>query len=382
MSASSDIDYSQIPLGPPPPGGTSNFIDPPRNSWATKVSVYVTLPLIFIFILLRIYARVRVTRKFDLDDWMFVAGCIFSFSYCGIIISWMYQDVYGRHYWDIPATLLTVEFMKMTLAVEILYLVAAIFIKLSLLTLYYRVFRPSKYTTILAWVGAALVVLPYLAFIIVYLVITIPRPGEGGWIGRETLARSGRHNRDTSLSQGIIGTITDFYILTIPLAMIYSLHLKTSKKIGIGSIFVMGSAACAFSIMGIYFRKQSADAVPRDSIWYGSYTNALAVAELNIGLVCSCIPVIFVLFKWPADRLKAAWGSVKSYVSSHTKSSRMATSKDTLVTSEAPGLSGGSQGTPGLGTKSSEYYELQSIDYDYHAYVQGGVKKEDRVKKS
>lgn len=231
------------------------------------------------------------------------------------MIHHMYMEIFGYHYWDIPASKLTPEYQQIALTALTLYLATAMFIKLSLLSLYYRIFRPSKYTTILVWVGVALVILPYLAIIITYLVVMCPRAGEGGWLGRQTLVRVARYTRPTSLAQGIIGTVTDLYILTIPLGMIYNLHLSTSRKVGIASIFLMGSAACAFSIMGIYFRVRATQRNPNDPIWFATYTFALAVAELNIGLVCNCIPVIFVLFKYPAEKLKAAWGSVKSYSS-------------------------------------------------------------------
>lgn len=176
----------------------------------------------------------------------------------------MYMEIFGYHYWDIPASKLTPEYQQVcvpklstsmtlrdcpeannkqiALTALTLYLATAMFIKLSLLSLYYRIFRPSKYTTILVWVGVALVILPYLAIIITYLVVMCPRAGEGGWLGRQTLVRVARYTRPTSLAQGIIGTVTDLYILTIPLGMIYNLHLSTSRKVGIASIFLMGSA--------------------------------------------------------------------------------------------------------------------------------------------
>ncbi|KAI1771118.1 hypothetical protein F4818DRAFT_445449 [Hypoxylon cercidicola] len=195
-----------------------------------------------------------------------------------------------------------------------------------------------------------------------------------------------------AMVQGIIGAVCDFYILTIPLAMIFGLRLSTLKKVGIASIFVVGSSydlftypyqfrqygltkirACAFAIMGIYFRVIASKAKPDDPN---------CVAELNVGLMCSCIPVIFVLFKWPAEKLKATWNSVRSYVSSHTKSSRPITSEDNLVTVEDPGLPGVPKGKLGLGSSSSTYYELQSTDYDYHAFVRGGFRKGGQSKTS
>lgn len=175
----------------------------------------------------------------------------------------MVGDVFGRHEWDMPVSAVTVDSMKVciakpsisrkfenipradrkqkTLALLVLYVAAAAFIKLSLLALYYRIFRPSRHATILVWLGSIVVVMYNIAFACFYLIITIPRPGEGGWISQPVLERTDAYELKGSIGHGIIGTITDFYILLIPLTMVYGLNMSTSKKVGISSIFLIGS---------------------------------------------------------------------------------------------------------------------------------------------
>ncbi|KAI0169179.1 hypothetical protein GGR52DRAFT_510976 [Hypoxylon sp. FL1284] len=315
MMASSqpDIDYSTVPAAAAPPGMTSNLIDPPSNAQLTKRVVYITLPIIVVCLMMRIYASLRISRKFHLDDYMYGAGCLFSFCHCAIIIDWLYDDVFGRHYWDIPVSAFTDKSLQEALAISVLYCAAGVFIKLSLLTLYYRIFRPSRYTAVLVWVGIVLAVVPSIALIIIYPVISMPRAGEGGWFSPAVVGRNTKYSETAGLVQGIVGAVTDVYILIIPLVMIFSLHLSTTKKLGIASIFAVGSLACAFSLMNIHYRQKAYLTVPYDPLWLGTYTEALAVAELNIGLMCSSVPVIFVLFKWPVEMLKATWSSVRSY---------------------------------------------------------------------
>lgn len=61
------MDPSKIPIGTPPPGVTPNFVDPPSMSWAGRLAVYTTLPLMVVFVALRIYVRGR-SRLLGPDD--------------------------------------------------------------------------------------------------------------------------------------------------------------------------------------------------------------------------------------------------------------------------------------------------------------------------
>lgn len=66
-SASSSVDLSQIPLSQPPPGQTSNFVDPVSISWAGRLAIYLTLPIMVIAFVLRAYVRFNM-RQIGMDD--------------------------------------------------------------------------------------------------------------------------------------------------------------------------------------------------------------------------------------------------------------------------------------------------------------------------
>lgn len=63
-----DYDLSQIPAAPPPPGVIPNFIDPPSQANLPRIFTYVTLPPMILFLAMRMYVRIFVTRKIGLDD--------------------------------------------------------------------------------------------------------------------------------------------------------------------------------------------------------------------------------------------------------------------------------------------------------------------------
>lgn len=64
------VDPTKVGAGPPPPGVVPNLVDPPSVAWAARVSVYATLPLMILFLALRLYVRVR-SRILGFDDCMF-----------------------------------------------------------------------------------------------------------------------------------------------------------------------------------------------------------------------------------------------------------------------------------------------------------------------
>ena len=61
------VDLSTIQVVPPPPGVTSNFVNPPSISWAPRLAVYLTFPPMVIVALLRLFVCLR-SRQIGNDD--------------------------------------------------------------------------------------------------------------------------------------------------------------------------------------------------------------------------------------------------------------------------------------------------------------------------
>lgn len=90
------------------------------------------------------------------------------------------------------------------------------------------------------WLGLVGVVLLYIITSVCFFIYIIPRPGEGGWGSVRSNARANYHSRRLILAQGVIGVVTDFYILAIPLYMVPQLKLPFTKKLGIAGTFMTG----------------------------------------------------------------------------------------------------------------------------------------------
>ena len=62
------MDPAQIPLSPPPPGVTSNFVNPVSQATAIKVISTICMLFVFVSFAMRIYVRLWIKRTLQKDD--------------------------------------------------------------------------------------------------------------------------------------------------------------------------------------------------------------------------------------------------------------------------------------------------------------------------
>ncbi len=66
------FDFSKIPAQAPPAGVTSNFENPYSLAVLPRGFIYATLPPMLVFLGLRFYTRIKITRNVGVDDCEFV----------------------------------------------------------------------------------------------------------------------------------------------------------------------------------------------------------------------------------------------------------------------------------------------------------------------
>jgi hypothetical protein len=116
---------------------------------------------------------------------------------------------------------------------------AAIFVRASLLYLYLRLFKPVGRTVIVIWGGIVFIIVGYIALGIIttifYLQSADPALVERGGSTRLTTAVM-----TVSSGQGVLGSVSDIYILLIPLRLVGLMHLPLGRKLGVCAIFLTG----------------------------------------------------------------------------------------------------------------------------------------------
>ncbi|KAK8123168.1 hypothetical protein PG984_011838 [Apiospora sp. TS-2023a] len=258
----------------------------------------------------------------------------------------------------------------------------------SLLALYVQVFRPSRVARAFIWLGIIAISVVYIAVTVAMLAYMLPRPGDGGWGSLVNTQRMGIPSRVIDLTQGFFSAFSDFYVLIIPIVVVSGLQLPLRKKIGLTGVFLTGLISCGCSITGIVFRYDALYFDVEDNRWLSIEFEALCVAELNIGILCACIPVFFVLFRPVLRRFETGFVYLKERFSPRANKENAAiemkaTSPPEISPHVPTGTLSGLKSffrrvghtqrketeKPAPDTLTSQDLEFQSIDYDYHAQM-------------
>ena len=121
------------------------------------------------------------------------------------------------------------------------YSLAAFFTKLSFFLLYFHIFGPNRRTRVLLYLGIVFITISYGVSIIGFCALCIPRSGDGeGWQSPTVTKRCETPVVDLQLFAGAISVFSDFYVLTVPLPVLWAMNLPTRKKLRIGAIFATG----------------------------------------------------------------------------------------------------------------------------------------------
>ncbi|KAI1445297.1 hypothetical protein F5Y02DRAFT_418100 [Annulohypoxylon stygium] len=286
-----------IPIMPAPPGQTTNFKDHPSLTPSVLIITGITVPLIFIFLGLRIYIRARINRDFTIDDptidsvhWLdsFNAGYPWKWArwttYLGCspdtdnaqlsqgksILARQSPEsrLHGTNIWYAH---------QASLATAMLFAIASITVKTSILIFILRLFSRFRAARIMSWIGIVAVIIFYVSYVIPSLVLCVPN--------MSTTASCSKFEAAMSNAHGIFSTVSDLYILFIPVYMIGNLQLSPRSKYSLAGVFLTGLGACIASLIGSIYRFKFASS--DDLTWASVPVYATVILELNLGIICA-----------------------------------------------------------------------------------------------
>lgn len=109
--------------------------------------------------------------------------------------------------------------------------------KAAILSLYIRLFAPKKWLRVVSYF--ALVVMFILYWVTIPLAAIFCTPHDGGPWDRVVIYRC-RTVANMSPIQGAVCVAADFFILILPLPIVFRLNLNPKKKIGLAIVFLVG----------------------------------------------------------------------------------------------------------------------------------------------
>lgn len=270
-----------LPALPPPPGQTSNFVNPDSRDTELIIMNAVFLSATIVAVAMRFVTRRSAKDVVRWDGVMCVIATLASAAHSGLMISNL--DIgYGKHLWDIRAVTLTRSKALRLNQLSALYIIAICFAKLSVLLLYFRFFHVVDFTRHLIYFGIFFTIFSSAAFMgheIAQAVLCM---------GLSALTNSFcQAVNKVVVIQAVVNVLLDFYILVIPLQQVYKLNMEFQRKLGVAAIFGVGLVACIVSVvrMGWSIRNLNES----DHFWAAVLTSEMTIVEINTVIIAPCL---------------------------------------------------------------------------------------------
>ncbi|KAI0179272.1 hypothetical protein GGR52DRAFT_535544 [Hypoxylon sp. FL1284] len=366
----------------PPPGVTPNFVDPPSTAPAATAITGISLGLMYCFLALRVYTRLWLTCSFGVDDLLCLASAIAVTAFCAVSFE-TYGNPLGPHQWDVSfADVNTNENLALIIVNICLYSLASIFLKSALQALYLRIFRPARRAKLLIWASIIIIILFYLIILVVDIAICAP-PIAGGDLQDDLSLNDFNPDYACTVPQkplwvamGVFSVVTDFYLLAIPVFLTLRVRLPARRKFGVCCIFLTGLLASVFSVLATVYRFLMF--ASNDVTWLGALNYGFTAAELNVGIICSCMPIVCIVFYGiPKTAWWARLVNVVTFGRCRGDDRRFSSSQDLSVYQAEQGqtirlytpIRQPDKTYPGRLGGGFVYNELDSIDEDYHTHI-------------
>ncbi|KAK7740514.1 hypothetical protein SLS53_005357 [Cytospora paraplurivora] len=180
---------------------------------------------------------------------------------------------------------------------------------MSLLFFYLKIF-PNKTVRILLWATVAFNAAWGATFVL--LTAFNCRPISYAWTQWD-----GEHT-GTCLSTNAIGwsnaaisIAEDIWMLAIPLSQLKSLQLHWKKKVGVAIMFGTGTFVTVISIIRLHSLITFANSA--NATWDNLKVSLWSTIEINVGIICACMPTLRLLLLKAFPRLSATYRNMSGY---------------------------------------------------------------------
>ncbi|KAK4118812.1 hypothetical protein N657DRAFT_582933 [Parathielavia appendiculata] len=259
------------------------------NESATIIACSVVLlGIAAVAVGLRFYVRARLVRSVKIEDWCMLLSLAFAILASTFLIK-QAQAGLGRPF----STLLpddVMAFRKWAWFQGVFYYLSFWFTKMSILLLYLRVLT-HDYIRKATWAVIAIVVVYNVYTFAMHVTMCIPLAKNwdpsitGGYCHAET-----GHGQQIFWAVIYLHIITDFMIFAIPIPVVAAMTIPLRQKLGLLFVFTVGFFVCLVSIVraALLHRLINAPDVTWDLIQIANWSSA----ELNVSIVCGCMPTL------------------------------------------------------------------------------------------
>ncbi|KAL8871899.1 MAG: hypothetical protein Q9174_002368 [Haloplaca sp. 1 TL-2023] len=284
---------ASLPAASPPPGVLPDFNGHGPLAYTITVVASVFIGLMFVFLGIRTYAKVKIHRAWSWDDVTCAIGVISTVAYWIVALLQVENEGFGRHLWNVPLSVfISEDFLKLAYISSWLSNLSYNVVKLTLFILYWNIFHLFRWLKYGIVGGAIVVTGVHTAFVLYIIIEDSPRPGQS-WLDKSIAdPNSGAIRLAIPLSAWAL--VTDVYILLLPIMGVLRLQLSSGRRLGLLMVFMTGIGACVCSSLSIYYRTF----LDYDDVTYTVIKiQALAIVELCVGIIITCVPTTSVFLR-------------------------------------------------------------------------------------
>ncbi|GKZ16878.1 hypothetical protein AbraIFM66951_006371 [Aspergillus brasiliensis] len=286
MSATSTAAFTGTGTGviPAPVGVTPDLESPERHYYtANLVVVIVGVTVSALCLLVKIYTRVVIVRKWLLDDvamlisWLFAAVTqsllLYGYTHAGI----------GVHEWDLNRAVYN-KSLRILLIGSLTYIPSLGLSKISLIILYYRLSDMQRTWRITLW-GMTVFVIAYMIILECLFLFTC-KPVYKAW---HPSAEGHCWSRAPILMAGVVASMfTDVVLLVMPLPIVLKLKMASRKRIGLVCMFGLGGLSLVTSTLRL---AATVPMLTQDDQTYLFGGVALWInVEASLVIITACVP--------------------------------------------------------------------------------------------
>ncbi|KAJ5167711.1 uncharacterized protein N7482_003305 [Penicillium canariense] len=258
-----------------------------RHSLIVALVFAFTLPTVAVG--LRLLARRLTGNRLFLDDYLIIVALLFKYG-CSIGVVILLFNGLGSHIETVPKE--NVErFFKIGWANPFVYTANVMFIKLSILALYRRLFS-TKYMLFAIYTMGMVVILWAVTIWVAATLNCIPVPKfwdraiEGACIDPNSFYYGTQ----------IPNIVSDVILLLMPQGVVWSLPVAKSQKLLLSCIFMVGGLALIFDIVRL-LAMLHLSTQGNDITYHQMPVVMWTCTEAGVGIIAACLPNLRPLFK-------------------------------------------------------------------------------------
>lgn len=198
---------------------------------------------------------------------------------------------FGSHLWSLKDGA-KLQILRLFYISEIIYVVVLALIKVSIVTMYLRIFWAYRPFYLTCYVVLTFIILS--SSIITILTILSCRPVEYFW-DRDIAGGACLDITALAYANSGLAVVQDLIIVLLPIIMLWRLQMTRKKKFFIGIMFALGGIGLIATIVRLQTLKNFGTTL--DPTWTYVPVVYWTSVELSAGIIASCLPAVRILLE-------------------------------------------------------------------------------------